>query len=152
MVRQLPDLPDLFLHPCTLKSRTPCMKSHPNWYQKSRSLAINFGKLCILSISLVSREPDTWVYALVIKRSRLIQLYKILNGLTPGVQLPADYLPQITTTRHSHSSRFVLPAARTTSYQTNFFYHTVSDWNNLQATFYNIPTLDLFTHTLNTYM
>jgi len=41
------------------------------------------------------------------KRSRLIQLYKILNGLTPGVQLPADYLPQTTTTRQSHPSRFM---------------------------------------------
>ena len=91
-------------------------------------------------------------WATFLLSTRLIQLYKILNGLTPGVQLSADYLPQITTTRHSHPSRFVLPAARTTSYQTNFFYHTVSDWNNLPATFYNIPTLDLFTRTLNTYM
>jgi len=84
-------------------------------------------------------------------RSR-IQLYKILNGFTPGVQLPSNYLPWTTTTRQSHPLCFILPATRTISYQTNFFYHTVSDWNNLPTTFYNITTLDLFTHTLNTYM
>ena len=58
------------------------------------------------------------------KRNRLIQLYKIINGYTPGAWIPAIYLSQTIITRHHHHSRFVLPAADTTNYQASFFYHT----------------------------
>ena len=36
------------------------------------------------------------------KRNRLIQLYKIINGYTPGAQIPAIYVPQTIITRHHH--------------------------------------------------
>ena len=59
------------------------------------------------------------------KRKRLIHLYKIINGYTPGTELPATYYPQTTTTtRHYHPSCFILPAANTTNYQFSFFYRT----------------------------
>ena len=83
------------------------------------------------------------------RRNRLIQLYKIINGYTPGAELPAIYLPQTIITRHYHPSRFILPAANTTNYQASFFYHTVKDWNDLPLNFYSIPTLSIFSNTIN---
>ena len=83
------------------------------------------------------------------RRNRLIQLYKIINGYTPGAELPAIYLPQTIITRHYHPSRFILPAANTTNYQASFFYRTVKDWNDLPLNFYSIPTLSIFSNTIN---
>ena len=60
-------------------------------------------------------------------RNRLIQLYKIINGYTPGA----------------------LPAANTTNYQASFFYLTVKDWNDLPLSFYSIPTSNIFTNSIN---
>ena len=73
----------------------------------------------------------------------MIQLYKIINGYTLGAQIPAIYLQQTIITRPHHHSRFVLPAANTTNYQTSFFYCTTKDWNDLPLNFYSIPALSL---------
>ena len=79
------------------------------------------------------------------QKNRLVQLYTIINGYTPGAQISAIYLPQTIITRCYHHSRFVLPAANTTSYQANFFYCTIiKDWNDLPLNFYSIPTLSSF--------
>ena len=50
------------------------------------------------------------------KRNRLIQLYKITNGHTPGAKIPAIYLPQTIIIRCHHHSCFVylLPILLTT--------------------------------------
>ena len=44
------------------------------------------------------------------QRCKRNRLYKIINGYTPGAELPATYLPQTIITRRHHSSRFILPA------------------------------------------
>lgn len=85
------------------------------------------------------------------KRNRLIQLYKIINGYTPGTELPATYHPQTTTTRHYHPSRFILPAANTTNYQFSFFYRTTKDWNDLPSNFYDASTLTTFVILMHTH-
>ena len=70
------------------------------------------------------------------KRNRLYN--PIINGYTLGTELPAIYLPQMMIiNRCHHSSRFILPAANTTSYQVSFFYHTVKDCNDLSLNFYS---------------
>ena len=87
------------------------------------------------------------------KRNRLIQLYKIINGYTPGAQIPAAIsIPQTIITKCHHHSRFVLPAANTTNYQASFFYCTIKDWNDLPLNFYSIPTLSIFNSTINAHI
>ena len=49
-----------------------------------------------------------------------------------------------TTNNHHQMSPSFTPATNTTSYQANFFYCTIKDWNDLPLNFYSIPTLSSF--------
>ena len=71
---------------------------------------------------------------------------------TPGAELPAIYLPQTIITRHHHSSRFILPAANTTIVTKPASFTALKDWNDLPLNFYSIPTLSIFTSTINAHI
>ena len=92
------------------------------------------------------------------KRNKLIQLYKIINGYTPGAQRDASNISIYTTNNPASPDATIIPTLSylppilPTSYQASFFYRTIKDWNDLPLNFYGIPTLSIFNSIINAHI
>ena len=77
------------------------------------------------------------------RRSRLILMYKIMNGL---VDIPYErYLKPLSRySRHCNSQSFFPIQARINAYKYSFFPRTAIDWNNLNELIVDANSLDKF--------
>jgi len=65
------------------------------------------------------------------KDARLSLLHRIINHQEPALEIPPYYLPQTSSTRRSSTQNFILPTSNTLHYQSNYFYRTIKEWNEL---------------------
>lgn len=84
-------------------------------------------------------------------KHKAIQLYKIINGLTP--RYLHDLIPQRVNEVSRYPLRnlndFTIPASRTVSYSNSFLPSTLRDWNALDPTIRNSSSLTLFKSRIN---
>lgn len=106
---------------------------------------------CITGITIsVTRKnlyTETGIQPLSKRRKihRLIMFYKILNNLAPNYL--KDLIPATTNQRHQHQTRDNLLTpfrCRTESFQKSFFPTTTREWNLLNESVKNSPTLSTF--------
>jgi hypothetical protein len=86
------------------------------------------------------------------KNHRLNLMYKVQNNLTPAYLSGA--CPPLTRDRTNYNLRSAMnistPQLKTTSYQKSFFPQTITDWNHLDPTTRNLPSINAFKEKLKT--
>ena len=106
-------------------------------------------KLC----SIQKLYDDTGLQTLQARRSnaKLSHLYKIINGLTP--QYLRALIPQRVQTTSRYPLRnmndLIVPTARTVSYINSFLPSTIREWNSLDESVRNSPSLNTFKFQIN---
>ena len=106
-------------------------------------------KLC----SIQKLYDDTGLQTLQARRSnaKLSHLYKIINGLTP--QYLRTLIPQRVQTTSRYPLRnmndLIVPTARTVSYINSFLPSTIREWNSLDESVRNSPSLNSFKFQIN---
>jgi hypothetical protein len=80
------------------------------------------------------------------KHHRMNLMFKIQNGISPTYL--SDICPPLTRDRTDYNLRtgmnITVPAQRTTTYQNSFIPQSIKDWNNLDLTLRNNPSIENF--------
>ena len=74
-------------------------------------------------------------------QAKAVMMYRIVNNL---VDIPRTYLIPAATTCRGHSLKFLVPYARTSSYQQSFFPDSIRIWNSLPQPVISCNSLESF--------
>ncbi|KAK3083817.1 hypothetical protein FSP39_003606 [Pinctada imbricata] len=79
--------------------------------------------------------------------AKVIMLYRVVNHL---IFIPSDNVLVPTISPRGNNSSFLVPYARTLTYQRSFFPDTIRIWNSLPSEVVSAPTLGCFKHQMQT--
>ena len=83
--------------------------------------------------------------------SRLWMFYKAVHHLT-ALSIPQCFLPTNFPTRNHHQYHYIIPSARTSSYQNSFYPRTIKEWNQLSISVIEANNFQLFSLYLGDYI
>ena len=74
-------------------------------------------------------------------QAKAVMMFRIVNNL---VDIPTTYLIPAATTIRGHSHKFLVPYARTSTYQQSFFPDSIRIWNSLPQHVISCNSLESF--------